>query len=241
MTDFVLMHGGGMGGWTWKFIRPLLRAQGHEIFSPSFTGFAERSHLMSRDTRHDVHVEDVAALLHYEDLHDVVLIAHSYAGTVAPGVIRAQPGQVKRAIYLDALVAKSGERVVTAMGFMPEEQAAGLDAMLARGEGPIGSGVHEQQRAMAKDHPHLMDRAREQWLLDHLSDMPLRCTVSPIATGAEAIDIPVDYVAAEHTIMQPMHARAAALGWTMHRHSGDHALLVGDPEGVADLILKIAG
>lgn len=240
MTNFVLMHGGGMGGWTWKFVRTLLRAKGHDVFTPSFTGFAERSHLMRRDTEHKVHVEDVASLLHYEDLTDVVLVAHSYAGTVAPGVVKAQAGRVKRVIYLDAIVAKGGERVVTAMGFMPEQQAADMDAMLADGEGPIGSGVHEQQREMAKEQPHLMAREREQWLLDHLSDMPLRCSVSRIETGAESLKIPVDYIAAEHTIMQPMHQRARDLGWTMHQHPGDHALLVGDPEGVADLILKIA-
>ena len=35
--------------------------------------------------------------------------------------------------------------------------------------------------------------------------------------------------------------RQRALGWTIHPHPGDHALLVGDPEGTTDLILKIAG
>lgn len=240
MTTFVLLHGGGMGGWTWKFVRPLLRAAGHEVFSPSFTGFAEHAHLMTRDTTHDVHVQDIAALIACEDLADVVLVGHSYSGTVIPGVVAAQPQAIRRAVYLDAIVAHAGERVASAMGMVPEEQAAGLDAMLASGEGPIGSGVDEQQRAMAKDHPHLMDRDREAWLLRHLSDMPLRCTISPIAIGAESLTIPVDYIAAAHTIMTPMHARARDLGWTVHEHPGDHALLVGDPEGVARLLLEIA-
>ena len=40
--------------------------------------------------------------------------------------------------------------------------------------------------------------------------------------------------------MTAMHHRARALGWTIHDHPGDHALLVGDPEGTVDLILKIA-
>src|SRR3546814_7096619 len=94
----------------------------------------------------------------------------------------------RRLIYLDAIVPQSGECIAGLLGFMPAEQAAGLDATLASGEGPLGSGVHEQQRAMAKEHPHMMSREREQWLLDHLSDMPLRCTVSPNEYGAETID-----------------------------------------------------
>ncbi|OAN56477.1 esterase [Sphingobium sp. TCM1] len=229
-----------MGGWTWKYVRPLLRAAGHEVFSPSFTGFAEHAHLMRRDTTHGVHVQDISSLIACEDMQDVVLVGHSYSGTVIPGVVKAHPNAVRRAIFLDAIVARSGERVATAMGMVPEEQAAGLDAMLAAGDGPIGSGVDEQQRAMAKDNPHMMDSEREAWLLRHLSDMPLRCTISPIETGAETLTIPVDYIAAQHTIMTIMHDRARELGWTMHQHPGDHALLVGDPEGVARLLLDIS-
>ena len=87
----------------------------------------------------------------------------------------------------------------------------------------------------------MMSREREAWLLGHLSDMPLRGIVSPVVVGAETVSKPVDYVAAEHTIMGPMHERARALGWTMRTHPGDHAFLVGDPEGTAKLILDVAG
>ncbi|MEI9984737.1 MAG: alpha/beta hydrolase [Aliidongia sp.] len=241
MTNFVLLHGGGMGGWTWKFVRPLLRAAGHEVYTPTFTGFGERIHLIGRNVGNAVHVTDIVNMLEFEDIEDAVIVGHSYAGTVIPGVVAQAGNRICRLIYLDAIVPHSGEAIASLMGFMPADQAAGLDALLESGGGPVGSGVHEQQRAMAKQHPHLMDRDRETWLLDHLSDMPLRCTVSPIAIGAETIQKPVDYIAAEVTIMTAMHERAQALGWTMHRHPGDHALLVGDPEGTAKLILDIAG
>jgi pimeloyl-ACP methyl ester carboxylesterase len=241
MTSFVLLHGGGMGGWAWKFVRPLLQSAGHEVHTPTFTGFGERVHLISRQITHDVHVTDVVNILNFEDIEDAVLVAHSYAGTIVPGVAAQAGDRVSRLIYLDAIVARAGESVAGSMGFMPPDQATGLNAMLEKGEGPIGSGVHEQQRAMAKDHPFMMDRDREQWLLDHLSDMPVRCTVSPIAVGADQVTKPVDYIAAKHTIMTPMHDRARALGWTIHEHPGDHALLAGDPEGTAKLILDIAG
>jgi hypothetical protein len=122
---------------------------------------------------------------------------------------------------------------------VPEDQIAGLDAMLEAGEGPIGSGVHEMQRAAAKEHPHLMDPAREKWLLDNLSDQPMKATACVIPVGAETISKPVDYIAAAVTVMTAMHDRARALDWTIHDHPGDHALLVGDPEGTVDLILNI--
>ena len=241
MATFVLMHGGGMGGWTWKFVRELLEAKGHRVFTPTFTGFGERAHLIGREVGNATHVTDIVNVLHYEDLTDVILVAHSYAGTVAPGVVAQAGARIARVIYLDAIVPHAGERIASLLGFASEADMAGLDAMLDAGQGPIGSGVHEQQRAMAREHPHLMDRDREQWLLDHLSDQPMRATCCAIAVGAESITLPVDYVAAQHTIMTAMHDRARALGWPVHDHPGDHAFVVGDPEGVTDLILKIAG
>jgi pimeloyl-ACP methyl ester carboxylesterase len=241
MTTFVLMHGGGMGGWTWKFCREILEAKGHKVYTPTFTGFGEREHLISRSAGVDVHVLDVVNMLKYEDLTQVVLVAHSYAGTVAPGVIAQAGNRVARVIFLDSIIAHAGERIASMMGFASEAEAAGLDAMLEAGEGPIGSGVHLQQREMARDHPHMMDPARQTWLLDHLSDQPMRATCCAIAVGAESITHPADYVAAKHTIMGAMHTRARALGWTMHDHPGDHAFNVGDPEGVCEIILGITG
>ena len=241
MATFLLMHGGGMGGWTWKFVREILEAKGHKVFTPTFTGFGERSHLIGRDGSIETHVTDIVNVLHYEDLNDVILVAHSYAGTVAPGVVAQAGERIKRVIYLDAIIPYKGERIASLLGFASEEDMIGLDAMLDAGEGPVGSGVHEQQRAMAKDHPHIMSAERQEWLLNHLSDQPMRATCCAITVGAGSIKLPVDYIAAKHTIMTAMHDRARSLGWRVHDHPGDHAFNVGDPEGVSDMILGIIG
>src|SRR5712675_124453 len=239
MATFVLTHGGGMGGWVWKFVRPLLRDAGHDVFTPTFTGFGERIHLLSRDVDNATHVTDIVNVLECEDISDCMMIGHSYAGTVLPGVNAAAGARVRRYVYLDGLIPRQGESIAEALGFMPREQAQGMVAMLRSGQGPIGSGVHQQQREMARQQPHMMSREREKWLLDHLSDMPLLCTVNPIAVGAETISAPVDYVAATHTIMKPMHERARALGWRMHEIQGDHAFIVGEPEATARLLLSL--
>jgi pimeloyl-ACP methyl ester carboxylesterase len=241
MATFLLMHGGGMGGWTWKFMREILEAKGHKVFTPTFTGFGERIHLIGRDVGNETHVTDIVNVLHYEDLTDVILVAHSYAGTVAPGVLAQAGERIRRVIFLDAIIPYAGERIGSLLGFAPEADLAGLDAMLEAGEGPIGSGVHEQQRAMAKEHPHIMSAERQTWLLNHLSDQPMRATCCVIKVGAESIKHPADYIAAKNTIMTAMHDRARKLGWPVHDHPGDHAFNVGDPEGVSDMILGIIG
>jgi pimeloyl-ACP methyl ester carboxylesterase len=240
MATFVMAHGGGMGGWVWKFVRPLLREAGHEVFTPTFTGFGERIHLLSREVDNATHVTDIVNVLEYEDIADCIMVGHSYAGTVLPGVHARAADRIRHYVYLDAIVPRQGESIAESLGFMPREAAENTLLMLRSGQSPVGSGVHLQQREMAKQQPHLMPREREKWLLDHLSDMPLICTVNPIAIGAETLRAPVDYVAARHTIMQPMHERARSLGWRMHEIEGDHAFIVGEPESTARLLLSLA-
>ena len=118
---------------------------------------------------------------------------------------------------------------------------AGIAAQLAEGNIPAGSGVHIQQREMAKEHPMDMSAERQQWLLDNLSDQPLACTVTPVAVGAEQLTSkPVDYVAVTETIMKPLHARAAEFGWNVTELEGDHAFLVGQAEWTAEFLLGFA-
>jgi pimeloyl-ACP methyl ester carboxylesterase len=66
-------------------MRPLCRANGHEFFSPTYTGLGERAHLAHPAIDLSTHVQDVTAVLEVEDLQDVTLLGHSYGGMVATG------------------------------------------------------------------------------------------------------------------------------------------------------------
>src|SRR5688572_22512243 len=48
------------------------------LMAPTLTGLGERAHLLNPDIGLDTHVQDVLGVLEYEDLHDVVLVGHSY-------------------------------------------------------------------------------------------------------------------------------------------------------------------
>src|SRR5262245_25262224 len=77
MARFVLVHGAWHGSWCWKRVRKALQAQGHEVFTPTLTGVAERSHLLSRAVDLETHIQDVLNLLRWEELTDIVLCGHS--------------------------------------------------------------------------------------------------------------------------------------------------------------------
>lgn len=234
MTTIILLHGGGMGGWVWRDMADALRTEGHRVYTPTFTGFGERSHLISRDVTHDIHVTDIVNLLEYEDLTDVVLVAFSYGGSVAPGVVAQAGDRVRRVVYLDGIVPMAGKSVGEAMGYMSNEDAAGLNSLLQTGEGPIGTGVKEMVTAGVKEKPYKMSAERQAWMLDKMSDMPMRGMVSPVTVGGDAIDKPVDYLAIKGDVMDPaQHDRAKALGWNVEMAGPDdidHSFIVGAPE-----------
>ena len=109
MATFVIVHGAWSGAHAWRWVRPLLRAAGHDVVTPSLTGLGERAHLATPATNLDTHITDIAAVLHYEDLHDVVLVGHSYGGMVITGVADRVPERIGHLVYLDADVPREGE------------------------------------------------------------------------------------------------------------------------------------
>ncbi|WP_374438431.1 alpha/beta fold hydrolase [Inhella sp.] len=106
---WVLVHGAWHGGWCWRKLVPLLEAQGHRVWTPTLTGLGERAHLLSADVDLQTHVLDVSALLEMEDLNNVVLVGHSYAGMVITGVADRLPERLMGLIYLDAFLPDAGK------------------------------------------------------------------------------------------------------------------------------------
>jgi pimeloyl-ACP methyl ester carboxylesterase len=109
LATFVIAHGAWSSGFAWKKMRPLLRAAGHEVFTPSYTGLGERSHLATPEVNLSTHIQDIVNVLFYEDLHDVILVGHSYGGMVATGVADRASDRIKKVVYLDAFVPKDGQ------------------------------------------------------------------------------------------------------------------------------------
>jgi pimeloyl-ACP methyl ester carboxylesterase len=102
--SFVLVHGTWHGGWEWRDVRRNLTARGHDVFAPSCTGCGDRKHLISPDVGLDTHVTDIANIIEYEELQDVILVGHSFAGLTITGVADRMRDRIKRLVFLDALV-----------------------------------------------------------------------------------------------------------------------------------------
>jgi len=128
MATFVLVHGAFEGGWCWSRVARLLRAAGHEVHTPTLTGCGERFHLLSRSVSLELYIADVSAVLRYESLVDVILVGHSFGGTVATGVADRERERIRRVVYLDASAPVEGQ---SASGAFAEGTADKLREMSA--------------------------------------------------------------------------------------------------------------
>ena len=110
---YVIVHGAWGGGWDWKHVDDLLTADGNKVYRATLTGQGERFHLSSTNIDLETHIQDVVNIILWEDLHDVVLVGHSYGGMIITGVADRVPDRIKHLVYLNALVPENGESVNT--------------------------------------------------------------------------------------------------------------------------------
>jgi len=113
---YLIVHGAWGGGWDWRAVDSLLTRDGNKVQRVTLTGLGERHHLVSPDIGLYTHIEDVVNTILWENLHDVVLVGHSYGGMIITGVADRVPDRIKRLVYVDALLPDSGESVVTMQG-----------------------------------------------------------------------------------------------------------------------------
>jgi len=106
----------------WSRVARILRASGHEVFTPSLTGIGERLHLASPQVDLALHTTDVLQVLEHERLKDVVLVGHSYGGMVVTGVADQAAARLASLVYLDAFVPEDGQALIDLA--RPEMRAA---------------------------------------------------------------------------------------------------------------------
>jgi pimeloyl-ACP methyl ester carboxylesterase len=232
-VTLVLVHGGRQGSWSWRRVAPLLRAAGHAVFTPTLTGLADRRHLLSPAIDLDAHVEDVRALIAYEDLTDVVLVGHSYGGMVITGLCETDVRpRLVGLVYLDALVPRPGD---TAYDLMAPEITANLRASVARdGDGwrvpaRTGDGVFG-----------LRDPDQLAWAAARLSDQPEATYTAPLRSDAAARTLPRSFIRFTDPAVIPEHVVDRARRdptWRYSEVAAPHAGPLSHPEDVARALL----
>ncbi len=111
MATYVLIHGAYQGGWIWQPTAARLAAAGHSVYAPSLDGCGERRHALRPGITVETHAAEIAELLFYQDLNDVVLTGTSSGGMVLCRAAELARERIGRLVFVDALALVDGERV----------------------------------------------------------------------------------------------------------------------------------
>ncbi len=233
---FVLVHGAWHGGWCWREVRAILEAVGHRVFTPTQTGLGERSHLMSRHITLETFIEDIAQVIRFEQLEDVVLVGHSFGGHAVSGIADRMPERLRHLIYLDSMLLENGQ---SAFDTLPADVVAGRAKAAEETSGGLslppsslkGLGIFKEE-----DAAKVAGRLTPHPLSTYASKLTL---ANPIGNG-----IARTYITCTDPVYAPLAASrelARRLGWPMMELQTGHDAMITAPEATANLLMQIAG
>ena len=223
----VFVHGAWAGGWHYTKVQPLLEKAGYRVYRPTMTGLGERVHLAAPEVGLSTHIEDIVNVLEFEDLHDIVLVGHSYGGMVIAGVADRVPDRIGRMVYFDAIVPKDGESVMSLLG-------EAIDTMATAG----GGGAEPWQlvpRWVPPGKPPPVDVPQ-----------PILTFTEPIVLdNPEAARIPTAFLlTVEHgnetDEFDVFADRARDRGWDVVEFEGGHNPHWFQPEAFVEALLRVA-
>jgi pimeloyl-ACP methyl ester carboxylesterase len=215
----VLVHGAWGGGWDWKHVADLLTADGNTAFRPTLTGQGEHSNLASTNIDLDTQIQDIVNVILWENLHDVVLVGHSYGGMIITGVADRVPDRIQRLIYVDALLPENGESM---NDIKPNTIKTSITNGFVIGDWMKGN----------PPPPHDVP-------------MPFRTFSEPITLTNQAVagKLPATYILTvdagkppEQDDFYKFYLRAKSRGWPVLTMEGDHNVQRSHPQQLVKLI-----
>jgi pimeloyl-ACP methyl ester carboxylesterase len=230
---FVLVHGAWHGGWCWRRVSNLLERQGHKVFTPTLTGLGERSHLLRAGINVSTHVTDVANVLKWEGLSNVVLCGHSYGGLVVSGVAEQMGAAIGSIVFLDAFVPENGDSMAALTS-----QAVRDNLKIAAERGDLG--------VPARSAAAFLVNEKDQAWVDAM------CVPQPIGAMTEKMTL----TGAREKIGKKAYIRAVAYpnpgfdvayarvkadtSWRTYEVPCGHDVMVDMPERLAEILLEVA-
>ena len=230
---FVLVHGAWHGGWCWRRVADLLERQGHKVFTPTLTGLGERSHLLRAGINVSTHVTDVANVLKWEGLSNVVLCGHSYGGLVVSGVAEQMSSAIGSIVFLDAFVPENSDSMAALTSGAVRD-----NLKIAAERGDLGVPARSAAAFLVKD--------KDQAWVDAM------CVPQPIGTMTEVQKLS----GAREKVAKKSYIRAGSYpnpgfdkamtrvqadkSWRVYSVPCGHDVMVDMPERLAEILLEVA-
>ena len=229
-TPFVLVPGAWMGAWVWESVTQQLRTKGYQVYPVTLSGLSKDA--AGSEVGLSTHVSDVLAVLEEHDLHDVVLVGHSYSGIVVGQVTDRVPERVAHTIYADAFLPRDGKSLLDAFG-KPQrsDELKQIEENGGRWAAPNVEGAADG---------HGLSEEQAQWLVERLVDHPGRTVSEPAVMNRPLKEQQATYIVCSFEDSDGVAAMRNEPSWTFRSLKVGHWPMIAAPEALVALLDEVA-
>jgi pimeloyl-ACP methyl ester carboxylesterase len=237
MYTFVLVHGSWHDGSAWGTTIRHLEKRGHVAYAPTLAGHGKNV------PKQVTHADCTASVVNYiveRSLTDVVLVGHSFGGTVISKVAEAIPERLRRLVFANGFVLRDGHSL---MDEAPPQNKPLFDQLASQsGDDTVMIPFPIWRDAFVNDAP--LEVAK--WTHEQLSPEPyLPCREKLDLKKFYSMQIPRSYINCTEDIALPpgewgWHPRMSnRLGlFRLVQMPGSHEVIYTNPEGLAEKIIE---
>jgi pimeloyl-ACP methyl ester carboxylesterase len=230
--NFVFVPGVNHGGWCWHPVGRRVRASGHGAYAVTLPGLSmgdDPSGLRLVDA-----VEHIVREVERRDLHDVVLVGHSFAGIPISGAAPRIRDRLAGLAFFSAFIPRRGESMAAALG--PETAAWMRATVEASPDDTIDLDFQTFCTRLMQDEPFDLQRL----VFDQLTPQPGGYVLDCLdVDGLDTHGVPITYLLAERDIAlaAPGIELAGRLGVAPVMVPGTHEALLTHPDEIAKALL----
>jgi pimeloyl-ACP methyl ester carboxylesterase len=231
---FLLIHGAWHGGWVWNEISDILRYQRYSVSTPTLTGLGEKKHLLSSKITIETFIEDVVNHIVFENLNNIILVGHSFAGSVISGVADRLKDRIKKLIYFDAMILIDGQKP---FDITPKETVEQRIELAKK----FGNNISIP--APSADAFGVFDIKKSLLLEEKLTPHPLSAFQSKLVLKNEVGNgIPLSYIFCTKPVYKSLESSREVvrkMKWPIFELNAGHDAMLTHPKETLNLLMKI--
>ena len=231
---FLLLHGAWHGSWVWKEVSECLMEKGFEVSCPTLTGLGERKHLMSKNITIDTYITDVENHILYNDIKNIILVGHSFSGSVVSGLAEKHKDRIKQLIYFDSMVVEGGQ---TPFEITNDEITKERIKLAEEFDNGISIPPPSPEKFSIRDFKLV------KLLEQKLTPTPLSIFQSKLNIKNEIGNgIPLCYIKCVKPLYEALHSsreKATELRWPIYNLQSGHDAMLSHPHETINLFFKI--
>ena len=231
---FLLIHGAWHGGWVWNEISEILRYQRYSVSTPTLTGLGEKKHLLSSKITIETFIEDVVNHIIFENLNNIILVGHSFAGSVISGVADRLKDKIQKLIYFDAMILIDGQKP---FDISPKEIVEQRIELAKK----FGNNISIP--APSADAFGVFDIKKSLLLEEKLTPHPLSAFQSKLILKNEVGNgIPLSYIFCTKPVYKSLESSREVvrkMKWPIFELNAGHDAMLTHPKETLNLLMKI--